>query len=182
MKKINYKTITLEQLAAIVSQTLKNHNIDTILVGGGCVSIYSRNRYQSYDLDYVTYEDMKKVILALKGLNFIKKERYFHHPDCPYFIEFVSPPVAIGDEPITNYEYYKTALGTIKMLTPTDSVKDRLASFYYWDDHQGLDQAISICLAIPEKIDLQEIQRWSVKESQLKKYEVFLKQLNNISN
>lgn len=31
------------------------------MVGGACVTIYSANRYQSYDLDYVTYEDMKKI-------------------------------------------------------------------------------------------------------------------------
>lgn len=30
------------------------------------------------------------------------------------------------------------------MLTATDSVKDRLASFYHWNDHQSLEQAILI--------------------------------------
>ena len=68
------------------------------------------------------------------------------------------------------------------MLTPTDSVKDRLASYYHWNDQQGLDQAISICQEIFDRIDLKEIKRWSKKEGQLKKYEIFLKYLKENSN
>ena len=77
MKNINYKKITLEQLAFIISNKLSEHAIDSILVGGGCVSIYSQNRYQSYDLDFITYEDMKKVEIALDELGFIKKKQTF---------------------------------------------------------------------------------------------------------
>ncbi len=175
---MNFKNVTIEELAAIVSTKLNEHGIDCVLVGGGCVSIYSKNRYQSYDLDYVTYEDMKGVTTALEELGFRKKRRHFEHKDCQYYIEFVSPPVAIGDEPIQNYEYHKTAFGTIKMLTATDSVKDRLASYYHWNDQQGLDQAIDICQEIPEKVNLQEIKNWSDKEGQKKKYQIFLQVLN----
>ncbi len=179
---MNFKNISIEQLAAIVSQKLQEHGIDSILVGGGYVSIYSHNRYQSYDLNFVTYEDMKKVTKALKELNFTKKKRYFQNSDCEYYIEFVSPPVTIGNEPIHTYEYHKTSLGTIKMLTPTDSVKDRLASYYHWGDQQGLMQAITICQEIPEKVDLYEIKKWSIREGQKRKYEIFLKQLKKTSN
>lgn len=172
-KKINFKKITLEKLAAIVSEKLKEHGIDSVLVGGGCVSIYCKNRYQSYDLDYVTHEDMKAVEQALIELDFIKKGKYFSHDNCDYFIEFVSPPVSIGDEAIHNFEYHKTPLGTIKMLTPTDSVKDRLAGFYYWDDRQSLEQALIIYSAMPNKIDIKEIKKWSDKEGYLHKYDFF---------
>ena len=182
MKKTDYKKLSLEQLAAMISKKLQEHGIDSILVGGGCVSIYSQNRYQSYDLDYVTYEDIKKVAVALHELNFKKKGRYFQHKECQYLVEFVSPPVAIGNEPIQNYEFHETALGIIKMLTPTDSVKDRLASYYHWDDRQGLDQAISICLEISEKVDLKEVKRWSKNEKQLRKFDFFLEHLKILSN
>jgi 2-hydroxy-3-keto-5-methylthiopentenyl-1-phosphate phosphatase len=182
VKKIDYKKITIEKLAAIISEKLKEHAIDSILVGGGCVSIYSQNLYQSYDLDYVTYEDMKKVEVALNELNFQKEGRYFINKDCDYYIEFVSPPVAIGNEPIEHYEYHKTPLGTIKMLTATDSIKDRLAAFYHWDDKQSLDQALTIYKTIPQEIDIEEIRRWSKNEDQLKNFEIFLKHLKNNSN
>lgn len=152
---------------------MKEHGIDTILVGGACVSIYSQNRYQSYALDFVTYEDMKKVAKVLELLNFQKEGKYFSNPECEFFIEFVSPPVSVGDEPIHNFEYHQTPAGTIKMLTPTDSVKDRLASFYHWDDNQSLDQAIAICKE--QDIDFHEIKRWSEKEGYSQKFEFFLK-------
>jgi predicted nucleotidyltransferase len=57
---IDWSKITLEGLAGFVSEGLRERGIDAILVGGACVTIYSKNRYQSYDLDYITYEDMKK--------------------------------------------------------------------------------------------------------------------------
>ena len=69
MNKIGFKKITLEKLAAIISEKLREHKIDSILVGGGCVSIYSQNRYQSYDLDYVTYEDKKKIAKVMNASN-----------------------------------------------------------------------------------------------------------------
>ncbi|KKM77731.1 hypothetical protein LCGC14_1367050 [marine sediment metagenome] len=182
MKEIDFKKITLEKLAAIISEKLRKHSIDSILVGGGCVSIYSLNRYQSYDLDYVTYEDMKKVAKALNELDFYEKGGCFIHKGCDYYIEFVAPPIAIGNEPIVNYEYHQTPLGTIKMLTPTDSVKDRLAAFYHWDDKQSLDQALIICITIAQKIDIAEIKRWSKHEGHLKKFKIFIEQLKKNSN
>ena len=58
---IDWVNISLCDLAGYISEELKKKGIDTVLVGGACVTIYSENRYQSYDLDYVTYEDMRKV-------------------------------------------------------------------------------------------------------------------------
>ncbi len=176
------KKITLEKLAAIVSEKLKEHDIDAILVGGSCVSIYSQNRYQSYDLDYVTYEDLKTIEKVLHKLDFKREGKYFSRPDCKYFIEFVSPPVAIGSEPIHDFENYKTKLGTIKMLTPTDCIKDRLASYYHWNDKQALDQAIMVFNKKQKIINLNEIKRWSKKEGFLKKFDFFLKETKKNTN
>ena len=33
---------------------MKNNGIEAVLVGGACVSTYSHNRYQSFDLDFVS--------------------------------------------------------------------------------------------------------------------------------
>jgi hypothetical protein len=180
-KIIDYKNITLEELAAVVSDHLKKHKIDCVLVGGGCVSIYSHNCYQSYDLDYVTYEDMKNVSLALKELGFKRKGRYFNHPKCLFFIEFVSPPVAVGNEPIDQFYEKKTVLGVIKMLTPTDCVKDRLASFYHWNDKQALDQALLVCKDNLKQIDIKEIKRWSKQEGNLNNFEIFMQKFQQLN-
>lgn len=172
---IDWSTISLKDMAGFLSEELGKRGIDTVLVGGACATIYSKNRFQSYDLDYVTYEDLKKVKKALKELGFDEKERYYQHEGCQWLVEFVSPPVAVGNESIQAFNTVETSLGTIKLLRPVDSVKDRLTSFYHWGDKQGLEQAINICLE--QDIDVSEIERWSIHEGQQEKFLLFMERL-----
>lgn len=65
---IDWSTISLRDFAGFLSEELRKKGIETVLVGGACVTIYSKNRYQSYDLDFITYDDMKKVRKALRDL------------------------------------------------------------------------------------------------------------------
>lgn len=164
---------TIEEFAQFVSEELAKRNVQAILVGGACVSIYSNNRYQSYDLNYVTFEDMKKVRKALLDIGFSETNRYFQYPDCEWFVEFVTPPVAVGRQYIQNFH----TQGAICMLRPEDSVKDRLASYFHWDDIQGLNQAISIIQEHP--INLDEIETWAKAEDFPAKYEIFIKEIQN---
>jgi hypothetical protein len=57
------------------------------------------------------------------------------------------------------------------------SVKDRLASFYHWNDKQSLEQAINICL--DQKINLADVKLWSINEAQEEKFELFLQALRS---
>ena len=118
---IHWKTISLEELAGFLSSEFKKRGIEAILVGGACVTIYSHNRYQSYDLDFVVYEDMKKVKQVLKDLHFHEKNGYFRHSDCEWLVEFVPSPVAVGKEIISDFQDIKVTNGTIKMLRVEDS-------------------------------------------------------------
>ena len=173
---INLRSISLPDLAGYLSEELRKRGVDTILVGGACVTIYSKNLYQSYDLDYITYNDMNKVKKALKELGFLEKQKYFCHAECPWLVEFVSSPVAVGEEFIQKFNSVKTRFGTIKMLYPIDSVKDRLASFYHWDDRQGLEQALNICSE--HVINLEELEDWSIREKHKDKFLIFKKLFN----
>ncbi|MEI8300181.1 MAG: hypothetical protein WCG10_01030 [Chlamydiota bacterium] len=58
---IDFSKISLKELACFVCQTLKDHNIDAVLVVGACVSIYSENKYQSMDVDFATYVELKPI-------------------------------------------------------------------------------------------------------------------------
>ena len=44
---IDWKKISLKDFAGYISEELRKRGIETILVGGACVTIYSNNRYQS---------------------------------------------------------------------------------------------------------------------------------------
>lgn len=49
MTAIDFKMISISDLAALVHSKFAEHGMKTILVGGACVAIYSNNRYLSYD-------------------------------------------------------------------------------------------------------------------------------------
>ncbi len=141
---IDFSTIELKELACFIYETLKANDIDAVLVGGACVSIYSYNCYQSYDLDFATYQDLKTIEKILKDFNFKRIGRCFSRIDCPYVIDFVNPPIAIGHESIRSFENLTTSIGSLQLLTPTDCVKDRLAAFFYWNDEQTFKQALLV--------------------------------------
>ena len=177
--KINWKKIGIKKLAALTSEKLRGQGIDSILVGGACVSIYTKNKYESFDLDFVTHATIKEVSSVLAELGFKRdKSRHFIHPECPFFIEFVAPPAAVGNEPLKGENTLKTSSGTLVLMTPTDSVKDRLAAYYYWNDPQALEQALMVAEA--QKIDYSEVQRWSEQEGHIEKHREFLKQLRRV--
>lgn len=58
--KIN-EDLTLAEIAAIVSDALTKANIIAVLTGGGAVTIYSENEYQSDDLDFISPADSQKL-------------------------------------------------------------------------------------------------------------------------
>jgi hypothetical protein len=172
------KDISTKELASLIGKSLETAGIEAVLVGGSCVSIYSSNKYQSYDLDYITYENEKKATDVLNKLGFIyDSKKYYVHPKCPYFIEFLAPPIAIGNELIKNVNTIKSRSGVIKLLSPTDCVKDRLSAYFYWNDTQSLEQALLV--ANDQKIHLKNIEKWAIKEDNIEKFKIFLKGLKS---
>ncbi|MEM1282574.1 MAG: hypothetical protein AAGG81_03385 [Chlamydiota bacterium] len=155
-KDYDFSNYDLKSLAYFISDELFKEGLKAILVGGACVTIYSDNRYQSCDLDFVTYEDSKVIERVLKKIGFVKEGRYYTHSTTSYYIYFVNPPVAIGSDPVTKYEKLKSPLGELQLLTQTDCVKDRLAAYYHWNDQQALDQAVMV--AKQNEVEIKEIQ------------------------
>ena len=157
--------MTLAELAAYIWTHLNKHGIHCVLSGGACVSIYSSNKYQSYDLDFVenvtTSRKKLKQVLAIIG--FDEENRYFKHGETKFILEFPAGPLSIGSEPVKHVVNLKLHTGNLALLSPTDCVKDRLAAYYHWHDLQCLEQAILV--ASNNTIDMKEIQRWSEIEN-----------------
>jgi hypothetical protein len=172
---MNFRDPDLKEFACLIYETLKVNGINAVLVGGACVSIYSENRYQSSDLDFATYEEMKPIEKALKKLGFERTGRQFSRSDCPYLIDFVNPPIAVGQEAVHEFKTLKTSAGSLRLLSPTDCVKDRLASFFHWNDAQALEQALMV--AENHSVDLQDLKRWAKAEGFEKKLGSFLERL-----
>lgn len=172
---INFSNVDIKELAGFICESLKDNGIDAVLVGGACVSIYSHNRYQSYDLDFASYNDLKSIEKILGELGFRRSGRSFSRPDCSYLIDFVNPPIAIGHESIRSFEILKTVAGSLTLLTATDCVKDRLAAFFHWNDEQAFEQALLV--AKEHAINLPNIKRWAKIEGYQEKLKQFLDKL-----
>jgi hypothetical protein len=81
------------------------------------------------------------------------------------------PPLSVGEEPVRDVREITSGRMKLRLLSPTDCVKDRLAAYYHWDDRPSLDQAVLVSLA--KDVDFQEVRRWSLRENMKVKYEAF---------
>ncbi len=171
------KKMGLQELAQYTYQGLKKQGIEVTLSGGACVSIYTENAYQSNALDFIgrMTDGIEKAAAAALALGFIRKGKHFTHPDSEFIIDFPPPPLTVGEEPPQVVHEYPitTSLGmiSVRMLSPTDCVKDRLCGFFHWNDKQSLDQALMV--AQSQRIDLDEIERWAKKEKMSEKHSEF---------
>jgi len=165
--KVNWENAGIKKMAAIISGHLQKNGVEAVLVGGACVSIYTDSKYTSYDIDLITTSSIKTMIPILEQLGFKNTGgRLFENPKCKFLIDFVAPPVSIGNSPVSEFNYIDTHFGTICLLTPTDCVKDRLAAYFFWNDLQSLDQAVMV--AKRNKIDIQDVKKWTEKQGPVK--------------
>jgi hypothetical protein len=176
--KIDFRTCTEEQLWKYVATHLKTKDIDTILVGGAVVSIYSSGAYKSGDLDFVlTSMFVKGLPEAMKEIGFVKKGgRHFIHPDCKHLhVEFPSSFLEIGEDNNVIPDEVKCEGVKIKILSPTDCVKDRLASYIHFKARECLDQAVLVAKKHPLKLDA--VKKWCKNEGAEWAFEDFLKKI-----
>ena len=176
MKSI--KDMSMEELGAYVCSALEKEEIQTVLSGGSCVQIYSDGKYTTDDLDMIDrYNAGQKAIKkVMSKLGFREFNRYFVHDDTPFFIEFPKGPLGVGDAPIKDIASVENDAGILRLLTPTDCIKDRLAAYYYWDDLQSLEQAVWV--AKDNICNLEEIKLWSQSEGEMEKFNIFYEKLS----
>jgi hypothetical protein len=163
--------MSVGELAAFIYSYLKAHGVDAVLSGGACVTIYSQNQYFSPDLDFIESggTSRRKLKNLLGKLGFFEERRYFKHPETDFYLEFPTGPLAVGREPVKETVMRSFATGDLKMISPTDCVKDRLAAYYHWGDRQSLEQAILVVRENP--VDLREVERWSEAEGNLAQFQ-----------
>ncbi|GHC44433.1 hypothetical protein [Roseibacillus persicicus] len=153
---------------------LQKAGIETVLVGGAVVAIYTEGLYQSGDLDMVPDEfERKRIEEVLTAIGFeARAGRYFGHPQCEHLlVEFPKGPVELGEEfPVTPAEELVSG-EILKILSPTDCVKDRLAGYIHWQTRDTFDQAVLVCKKQAERIDWSVLKNWCKREGALGAYE-----------
>lgn len=177
MKVEKLEDLSLQELAALICENLKKEGLKTTLSGGACAEIYSGAKYVTGDLDFVVNylwpENEKKIDKVMVALGFKRKGRIFVTSLIPYSVEFPPGPLSIGED----YRVVPTEItlktGHLSLLSPTDSIKDRLTGYFYGNDAQCLQQAIMIFQM--NDADIQAIREWAKIENKPDKYAEFEK-------
>ncbi len=175
MKEV--KNMTQMEVAAFVHSHLREQGVDVVLSGGASVSFYSGNKYVSKDVDLINVRLVKRqrIRSVMDELGFLERGRHFVHPDSDFIVEFPDGPLSVGEEPVRRIDEIKLSTGNLRVISPTDCVKDRLAAFYFWGDQQCLMQAVMV--TADNKIDFNELERWSKAEGKLREFQIFKEML-----
>lgn len=161
---------SLAELATVVSQALEKAGITATLSGGAAVSIYSDNKYESEDLDFVTASMVDELKTVLKPLGFVHTGKprlsVFDHPKTKWYLEFPPAPLSFGGTYIDPSDCARidTGLGFLRIITPTHSVMDRLIAAAAWHEPQSLEQALLVTAHRRDKIDWRALDQWVASE------------------
>jgi len=169
--------MSVGELSAYIATHLRSRGIDVVLSGGSCVTIYSKGKYVSQDLDFIDtrFARIDEIRVAMLEIGFTPENRYFTHTEADYLVEFPRGPLSVGKEPVGSINEIQFSTGLLRILSPTDCVKDRLAGYYHWNDLQSLEQAVLVARA--HKVDVREIARWSRAEGMADAYSRIKKRL-----
>ncbi len=177
----DWQACTEEELWHFVAWHLEGAGIPTVLVGGAVVAIYSEGLYRSGDLDMVLDRHRRShVTEALKEIGFVPdKSRYFKHPECKHlYVEFPPGPVELGEE----YPVFPAEIQVegriLRLLSPTDCVKDRLAAYIHWKLRDNFRQALLVAKRQKDWIDFENLAAWCDREGGAEAYEELLKELS----
>ncbi len=164
---------TLRSVGLEVGDALRRAGITAVLTGGACASFHSHGAHHSIDLDFILAGDVTRSQLddAMGRLGFKRHRDRYVHPEHPFFVEFPRGPLAIGDDVGIRPVMKRSGQRMVRMLSPTDSCRDRLAAFYHWNDRQSLAAAVQI--ALRNRVAMQRIRHWSDREGMIDKFEEF---------
>lgn len=167
------RTRTLRSVGIEVGDALRRAGIYAVLTGGACATFHSRGACHSIDLDFVLAGEVSRFQLddAMGQLGFKRHRDRYVHPNHPYFVEFPRGPLAIGDDVGIRPMLMRSGRQIVRMLSPTDSCRDRLAAFYHWNDRQSLRAAVLI--AARNRVVMERIRRWSAREDASEKFAEF---------
>jgi hypothetical protein len=160
----NLRRMDTGDLIAFVQTALRAAGVETVLSGGTCVSMWTFNAYQSDDIDLIPdgFGQRVRIREVMLALGFSEQNRYFVHPDTKLWFEFPSGPLVVGEERPREISEMTLKTGTLRLLSPTDCVKDRLTWWFHAQDRQCLRQALAV--AQTSRVDIRELRRWSKGE------------------
>lgn len=181
------ETSSLEDVCFEVAAALDRFSIEGVLIGGSAATVYAPEGYTSYDADFVLVKpaDRQRLREALAEVGFVQTSTagMFSNKRTRFTVDFPKGPLAVGGDYIHETATLERSNMRLRILTPTDCVRDRLANFYHWNDYTALAAAVAVARAHRADVDLESLRSWSERESDFgksdfrAKYQEFLKRL-----
>jgi len=168
---------SLADVCFAVAGALEAHGIAAVLTGGSAATLYAPHVYASLDADFVLDRDepLDEIAAALAPIGFRRngRSRIFAHSKTEYTVDFPRGPLAVGGDYV--YETASLTLGdtSLRILSRSDCIRDRLAHFYHWDDYTALNAAVGVAVASPVDVDMGTIRAWSAREGHIEKFSEF---------
>jgi hypothetical protein len=163
---------TLADVAFSVCTALDRGGITAVLTGGSAATFYAPRAYQSRDIDFVITAWAPDGEKALSAAGFTRDIDCYVHPATKFPIEFPRGPLMVGDDLIKSWNTVHRGDQVLHVLTATDSCRDRLAAYLFWNDFSGLEQALAVCRA-RDDVDLAIVQDWCARVNHTPKWELF---------
>lgn len=170
-------TSTLSDVAFHVCTVLDRAGITAVLTGGSAATFYAPDAYQSRDIDFVITVWAPNGERALLDAGFTLDLDCYVHPATTFPIEFPKGPLMVGDDHIRTWSTVRRHDEVLNVLTPTDSCRDRLAAFLFWNDFSGLEQALAVCRARSD-VDLDVVRNWCRRSGHLEKWHLLKARLD----
>jgi hypothetical protein len=168
---------TLTEVAFTVCTALHRTGYTVVMTGGSAATFYAPRAYLSGDIDFVITLKGAGGEDALARLGYHRKGDYYVHSSSRFSLEFPPGPLAIGDDFVDSWKTFHRKRQLLHVLSPTDACRDRLASFLFWNDFRGLQQALDVCQAQRRKVDLDVVRTWCLRERQAEKFQLFKQRL-----
>lgn len=172
---MDLKGRSLEDLAYEVCTAFRRVNVVAVLVGGGAAAFYAPRAYETRDLDFVLPFELfgmpKVTVITDLGFAPTNTAGTYAHADTPYTLEILRGPLGIGEEVINTYDTLYKGASVLHIISPLNSVKDRLAHAIHFHDLNATRQAAE--LAKLHDIDFDAVRSWCKAEGGLSTFEVF---------
>jgi hypothetical protein len=165
---------TLVDVAFAVCSALDDRGLVAVLTGGSAATFYAPEQYQSDDVDFVIVSgiDRKGGAESLRNLGYSDRGQTWFHTTNEFTVEFPTGPLAIGDDLVKVWETVRRDRSLLHVLTPTDSVRDRLMWFYLQPtDRSSLKAALGVVRR--QMINIDAVRDWSAREGFAEKFAEF---------
>lgn len=171
---------TLRDVAFQVCTALDARGITAVLTGGSAATVYAPQAYQSRDIDFViTFRAPNAGGLeTLAALGYRQVHDHYEHAASPLILEFPQGPLAVGGELIRRWDTLQEGRRLLYIINPTDSCRDRLAGFVFWNDRGSLAQAVAVARAQENSVNLGIIRKWCKSEAKEDAFKEFERELH----